>query len=126
MVSEPKLARSKKTKTGRLPAGVSPPSARIPNLPGIVGGALVGPGGVDELGEIGARAPVEVELGARIVEPVGMIGAGDVDRAQALRRLEMSGDGGSVEGLVHRDGPAFSGRCRRCSGRSWRDCRDYR
>jgi hypothetical protein len=54
------------------------PSARIPNLPWIVGGALKSPGGVDELGEIGARAPVEVELGARVVEPIGMIGARDV------------------------------------------------
>jgi len=63
------------------------PSARIPNLPGIVGGALKSPGGVDEFGEIGARAPVEVELGARIVQPIGRIGAGYVDRAQALRRL---------------------------------------
>jgi hypothetical protein len=62
-------------------AGNVPVSARIPNLPQIVGGAFVGPGGVDELGEIVARAPVEVELGARIVEPVGMIGAGYVDRA---------------------------------------------
>jgi hypothetical protein len=79
------------------------PSAGIPNLPWIVGGALKSPGGVDELGEIGARAPVEVELGARIVEPVGMIGAGYVDRFQALRRLEISGDGGIVDGLVHRD-----------------------
>ena len=49
------------------------------------------------------RAPVEVELGARIVEPVGMIGARNVDRPQALRRLEMSGDGAIVDGLVHRD-----------------------
>jgi hypothetical protein len=39
-------------------------SARMPNPPQIVGDALKSPGGVDELGEIGARAPVEVELGA--------------------------------------------------------------
>ena len=32
-----------------------------------------------------------------------MIGARDVDRSQALRRLEMGGDGGIVDGLVHRD-----------------------
>jgi hypothetical protein len=37
------------------------------------GGALKSPGGVDELGEVGVRAPVEVELGARIVEPIGMM-----------------------------------------------------
>ena len=76
---------------------------RIPDLPRIVGRAQVGPGGVDEPHKIVLRAPVEVELGARIVEPIGMIGAGDVDRPQAPRRLEMSGDGGIVDGLVHRD-----------------------
>ena len=32
-----------------------------------------------------------------------MIGARDVDRSQALRRLEMGGDGGIVDGFVHRD-----------------------
>src|ERR1700722_6225604 len=32
-----------------------------------------------------------------------MIGAGDVDRPQALRFIEMSGAGGTVDGLVHRD-----------------------
>ena len=32
-----------------------------------------------------------------------MIGARNVDRAQAPRRLEMGGDGGIVDRLVHRD-----------------------
>ena len=32
-----------------------------------------------------------------------MIGARNIDRAQALRRLEMGGDGGIVDRLVHRD-----------------------
>ena len=45
----------------------------------------------------------EVELRPRIVEPVGVIGARDVDRAQAPRRVEIGGDGGIVDGLVHRD-----------------------
>ena len=49
-----------------------------------------------------------------------------VDRPQTLHRLEMSGDGGMVDGLVHRDVQGLSGRCRRCSGRSLRDCKDYR
>jgi hypothetical protein len=47
-------------------------------------------------------------LARALFEPSGMIGAGDVDRPQASRRLEMSGDGGSVEGLVHRDVPALA------------------
>jgi serine/threonine protein kinase len=38
----------------------------------------------------------------------------------------LASDGGSVDGLVHRDGPALSGRSRRCFARSWRDCKDCR
>ena len=76
-------------------------STGVPDFAGGGGGAVVGPGFVDEAFQVVAGAPAEQEFCFGIVEPGGEVWRFDFDGGHASRFAQVVGDLQIVDGFVH-------------------------